>query len=416
MSSLTSSAKLSSRCAKLSRLGKRTHQFPALPFFCFQQKLFPREIRLTCAGIAKRLRKGEDAFYVPDLKALLRKCASILPRSDAEKVDELEVDLATIVFSYLATVGPCRELFGNLVFDFVETLQVLSVQGTQSFLQLPRLAYTEYKKFEPLSCPDCSHDDPQEYWNQTGRACDVRTGGSVSFAQIFDATHLDRFLQTRFGMGGVVVRAGQGLAHDYEHFDSVLMTADLPLANSMEAQYACSDFVDVAVVQGMGTALRENGFLGSGLIFVMTNEPVRSAAMSELASVLQSRYGLTAVRVSVSTEEDQVRLVRYEDGRVVEVGTKTIPILGGSGSGTVSVRRGVPEEEQQHLGVHPLELLALEMYVATARSAVFLGYGDGIVNGYCSAPSLIVHQMRLHTYGQTAAKWVFEEIEIEGMA
>ena len=40
---------------------------------------------------------------------------------------------------------------------------MLSVQGTQSFLQLPRLAYTEYKKFEPLSCPDCSHDDPQEF-------------------------------------------------------------------------------------------------------------------------------------------------------------------------------------------------------------------------------------------------------------
>ncbi|CAD7936381.1 unnamed protein product [Amoebophrya sp. A25] len=172
-----------------------------------------------------------------------------------------------LLFTYLAVIGPCRELFGNLIFDLVETLHWVSFQGQSAFLKLPRLAYTEYHDWTPAppsqqeeigggsvsvistseqerrrtgastrpSSPtsassasqsqyhlpvqdlphqlhtavvdqDEEHDvDPQSYWTALGRACDVKRGESIGFEQIFDVAFLDKFLRERRGMGGIIV-------------------------------------------------------------------------------------------------------------------------------------------------------------------------------------------------------------------
>ena len=53
-------------------------------------------------------------------------------------------------------------------------------------------------------------------------------------------------------------------------------------------------------------------------------------------------------------------------------------------------------------------MLAIEMFVA-CHAEEFYGFGDGLVEGQNSAPSLIVNQLRLHHCGTKPAQWIFDD-------
>ncbi|CAD7974378.1 unnamed protein product [Amoebophrya sp. A120] len=201
--------------------------------------------------------------------SFLARLSSTRARGDqpSEPVVEAASSSPRVVFSYLGIVGPCRELFGNQLFDFVETLRFVAAQGPTAFLQLPRLSYTEHHPFDPADCTTCTHEDPGEYWNQMGRACDVKNGGSVPLSALFDLQFLDRFLRERWGMGGLVAggnaikgdsstgaaaddglmrlleEAGHNSDQQLQQFDAVILTDDLPLENDTAAEFVCENFV-----------------------------------------------------------------------------------------------------------------------------------------------------------------------------
>lgn len=109
---------------------------------------------------------------------------------------------------YLATldiIGPCRELFSNLLLDVLESLQLSSFQGPHVTLVEPMIANAVWQRYDQSAAAKLQASGKAtsiySFWNEE-TACGLRHGSATRFGQLFDWPALVRWLREVRGIHG----------------------------------------------------------------------------------------------------------------------------------------------------------------------------------------------------------------------
>ncbi|CAK9066704.1 unnamed protein product [Durusdinium trenchii] len=120
---------------------------------------------------------------------------------------ELNSKPFTLYISVLDVLGPCRELFSNLVLDTLEALQFASFQGPEVVLVEPFISNAVWRQFGEGDAELLHKAKPNasiyKFWNEAG-ACGLRFGSVTPFGDLFDWRHLTQWLMEVRGIRGQI--------------------------------------------------------------------------------------------------------------------------------------------------------------------------------------------------------------------
>eukprot|EP00932_Pfiesteria_piscicida_P021234 SRR837773.803.p1 GENE.SRR837773.803~~SRR837773.803.p1 ORF type:complete len:237 (-),score=1.96 SRR837773.803:299-952(-) len=95
----------------------------------------------------------------------------------------------TLYFAGMDVIGPCRELFSNLLMDSLEALQLSSFQGPQTVVVEPLIANALWRKYSKTDAESLRNWGQAmliySYWNED-TSCGLRFGGATRFGDLFD--------------------------------------------------------------------------------------------------------------------------------------------------------------------------------------------------------------------------------------
>eukprot|EP00913_Durusdinium_trenchii_P020554 g19307.t1 len=126
---------------------------------------------------------------------------------------ELNSKPFTLYISVLDVLGPCRELFSNLVLDTLEALQFASFQGPEVVLVEPFISNAVWRQFGEGDAELLHKAKPNasiyKFWNEDSReskcgACGLRFGSVTPFGDLFDWRHLTQWLMEVRGIRGQI--------------------------------------------------------------------------------------------------------------------------------------------------------------------------------------------------------------------
>lgn len=136
----------------------------------------------------------------------------------------------TLYLAGMDVIGPCRELFSNLLMDALEALQISSFQGAHAVLVEPLIANAVWRKYGQKDADMLKATGKAtsiySFWNEE-TSCGLRHGSATRFGDLFDWPALVSWLQEARGVrGGVswyefVRRTGR-------HLDALVMLSDHP--------------------------------------------------------------------------------------------------------------------------------------------------------------------------------------------
>jgi len=402
----------------------------------------------------------------------------------------------TLFLAPLDVIGPCRELFSNLLLDTLEALQLASFQGPHAVLVEPRIANAVWRRYGEEEAQRLRDRGGARsiysFWKQDA-ACGLRHGSATAFGDLFDWPALVRWLRAARGIrGGVTWPAF--LRQTGGSLDLLVMLSDLPNSHDTNGdRVPCADSdtpdelnffgVDFKVAQRVcvrSTAQRHAGgfelrFLDMPLLAAAVRRAVararaegrRQAAVglylywvegAERARLHPGRYGKLSAhseytslwrglqfappirrRASLALRQlglegrrflaahwrrgdwflgphprklEQAALAEAPHfaqvirGHLEQQGLDRVFLMTNAAPGSADVLALARELEGATVVQAPvlkgdhqnLRQLCIEMAVAIAAD-FFVAFGDGLVQGMASMPSLLVLQARLHAGG-----------------
>lgn len=439
-------------------------------------------------------RSGSEAFDatpsamnargIPDCFA----CEMLAPKPDEEDF--------TLYLAPLDVVGPCRELFSNLLLDALEALQLASFQGPHATLVEPLIANAVWRRYGQAAAEELRASGKAtsiySFWKEE-TSCGLRHGSKTRFGDLFDWHALiDRLQAVRGIRGGTswheFVEKSQG------KLDVLATLSDHPTAGDGGVPLPCSDeeqtvtqmpffdtdfavsrrvcvrstaashgggfdlrFIDMprlaTAVRGAVAQAKKEGrrWASVGLFLYWVEGPERArlhpgrygqlSSHSEYTSIWQGlkfapsilrRAAGIADRLNLRGERylaahwrqgdwflgphprklEQAELAQAPRFAAVirrhlrERGLTRLFLMTNAPAGGEDVAALTAELEGVQVvqapvlqgDRHNLRQLCAEMAIASSAE-FFLAFGDGIVQGMASMPSLLVLQMRLHSIG-----------------
>jgi len=408
----------------------------------------------------------------------------------------------------LDVVGPCRELFSNLLLDVLEALHLASFQGPTTTLVEPSISNAVWRRYGQREVEQLKQSGRAKsiysYWNpQT--ACGLRHGSSTRFGELFDWQALVSWLRSVRGIRGGVSWSDFS-AHTHRSLDVVAMLADHPGGDGA-AIVRCADsntsvtlrffdddftvhrrvcvrsksqehaggfelrFLDVpelaAAVRGAVTRARADGrqwaSVGLYLYWIEGAERARlhpgrygrlsshssyasmwqgirfSPGITARAAAIGRRLGLSGHRflathwrrgdwflgphprkLEQASLAEAPRFANVLREHLARLGLRIVFLMtnapvGGPDAAALAAELGDATVVQAPVLTgdrNALRQLCVEMALAS-EADFFVAFGDGIVQGMASMPSLLVLQMRLHAMARPLSSNAFSFVRPE---